>query len=129
VGKRAQPHPASENNSFLEGFSEWMDSPEGEVSREVSDEVWALMDSVGVDARNREIIWDDGTALDIEGCIQRIHRLFPDLPLQLIETHVLSWLEFGFVPQGWSQDRLQQLDGLIERWLSDYHRQRRRRKR
>lgn len=126
MGKQPQHH-LFENSPFLEGFSDWMDSPEGGLSREVSETMWDLLDTVGVDARNREIIWHDGQALDIDECVERIHRLFPDFPLQLIETHVLSWLECGFVPQGYSQQQLAQLDGLIERWLKDYHRQRRKR--
>ncbi len=127
MGKRRELQHPFENSPFLEDFSDWMDSSEGQLSREVSETVWDLLDTVGVDARNREIIWHDGTALDIAGCVQRIHVTFPDLPLQLIETHVLSWLECGFVPQGYSQERLEQMDGLIERWLKDYHHQRRKR--
>ncbi len=126
MGKRAQPHPF-ENNPFLEGFADWMDSPEGELSGQVSDTVWELLENADLDARNRKIIWQDGTALDIDQCVQRIHQLSPDLPAPLIETHVLSWLECGFAPQGWSQERLDQLDSLIERWLRDYQRQRRKR--
>ncbi len=126
MGKRAQPHPF-ENNPLLEGFADWIDSPQGELSREVSDTVWALLNNVGVDARNREIIWDDGRVFDIEGCLEHLHRLFPDFPLQLIETHLLSWLECGFVPEGYSDGQLKQLDGLIRRWLNDHQRQRRKR--
>ena len=125
MGQQPQPHPV-ENNPFLEGFSDWMNSPEGELSREVSESVWELLDTMSVvDARNRKIIWDDGTTLDIPKCIERIHSAFPHFPLQLIETHLLAWLESGFVPHGYSQERLQQLDGLIERWLNHYHRRRR----
>ena len=124
MGKQPQPHPF-ENNPFLEGFSDWMDSPEGDLSREVSENVWELLDTVSVDARNRKIIWDDGTALDIQACIERIRSAFPNFPPPLIETHLLAWLESGFVPESYSPEQLQQLDGQIERWLKHYHRHRR----
>jgi hypothetical protein len=35
---------------------------------------------------------------------------------ELIDTHVLAWLECGFVLEEHSQQQLEQLDRLIERW-------------
>jgi hypothetical protein len=126
MGKRAQRHPL-EDNPFLQGFSEWMDSPDGELSAEAADAVWELLAGADVDARHRKIRWDNKEALDIEPSVKRIHGVHPHLSLELIETHVLSWLECGFVPQDYSQQQLDQLDALIERWIEDYQRKRRRR--
>jgi hypothetical protein len=59
------------NNPFLDGFSEWMDSPEGELSIEVSDAVWELLETASVDAGKRHIIWEDGEELDIDQSLDR----------------------------------------------------------
>jgi len=123
MGKRVQRHPF-EDNPFLQGFSEWIDSPEGEQSAEASDAVWELLEGVDVDARNRKLIWDNDEALDIEQSLNRISAAHPHLPHELIKTHLLSWLECGFVPEGHSQQQLEQLDRLIERWIKDYQRRR-----
>ena len=126
MGKRAQPHPF-QNNPFLEGFADWMDSPEGDLSGEVCDTVLELLDSARLDAHNRKILWEDGKALDIAESIECIHAAFPTFPPPLIETHVLAWLESGFVPQGYSQEQLAQFDALVERWLKQYRRKRHKR--
>lgn len=127
MGKRAQPHPF-ENNPFLEGFSEWMDSPQGELSMEVSDAVWELLDTASVDVGKRHIIWEDGEALDIDQSLDRIQKTHPDFPLPLIETHVLAWLEGGFVPEGYSGKAMEEFERKIDRWLKDHERQHRRRR-
>jgi hypothetical protein len=123
VGKRAPQHPF-EDNPFPEGFADWIDSPEGQLSREVSETVWELLERTDLDPRNREIIWDDGRVFDIENCIEHIHELFPDFPPLLIETHVLSWLECGFVPKGYSEAQMDEFDKRVERRINDYQRQR-----
>ena len=64
----------SRTTLFLEGFAEWMDSPEGELSMEVSDAVWELLDTASVHAGKRHIIWEDGEALDIDQSLDRIHK-------------------------------------------------------
>ena len=102
-----------------------MDSPDGELSMEVSDAVWDLLDTAGVDVGKRHIIWEDAAALDIDRSLDRIHKTHPDFPLPLIETHVLAWLEGGFVPEGYSQKAMEQFESKIERWLKGHERQHR----
>jgi len=70
--KRKKANPA-EGNPFAEGFLEWMDSPEGELSGEVMDTVFAVLDAVAVDAKARQLIWPDGQRLSIDESVQRIH--------------------------------------------------------
>lgn len=125
MGKGAQPHPF-ENNPFLEGFADWMDSPEGELSGRVSDAVWELLEAASIDASKRQIIWEDGQVLDIGQSVQRILKANPDFPLPLIETHLLAWLEEGFVPVGYSQQQMDRFESSVERWLRDYQRPHRR---
>lgn len=122
MGKQHEKHPF-EDNAFLEGFLDWMDSPEGELSSEVRDTVWPLLEKADVDAKNRKIIWEDGEKLSITEFVQRIHAHYPDFPLELIETHVIGWLEMEFAPPTYSQKQLDELDGLTEKWIEDHERQ------
>ena len=90
MGKRQEQHPF-EDNPFVDDFLDWMGSPEGELSSEVSDAVWTLLDTADVEAKNRKIILEDGPRLSITESVQRIHAERPDFPLDLIETHLIGW--------------------------------------
>jgi hypothetical protein len=122
MGKRQQKHPF-EDNPFLEGLGDWMDSPEGELSSEVSEAVWMLLEKVDVDAKHRKLIWEDGERLSITESVQRIHADYPAFPLELIETHLIGWLEMDFAPPTYSQEQLDELDRLTEKWIEDHERQ------
>ncbi len=122
MGRRHEQHPF-EDNPFLDGFADWMDSPEGELSSEVSDAVWMSLEKADVDAKNRKIIWEDGKRLSITESVQRIHADRPDFPLELIETHLIGWLEMEFAPPTYSQKQLDELDRLTDKWIEDHERQ------
>ena len=122
MGKQREKHPL-EDNPFVEDFLEWMDSSEGERSSEVLDTVWPLLEKADVDAKNRKIIWEDGQRLSITESVHRIHAGYPDLPLDLIETHLIGWLEMEFAPPTYSQKQLDELDRLTEKWIADHERQ------
>ena len=122
MGKRQPKHPF-EDNPFLDGFLEWMGSAEGELSGEVSDAVWMLLETVDVDAKKRKIIWEDGKRLSIAESVQRIHADHPDFPPELIEEHLIGWLEMEFAPPNYSQEQLDELDRLTEKWIDDHERQ------
>jgi hypothetical protein len=122
MGKQRDKHPL-ENNAFAEGFLDWMDSPEGERSGEALDTVWPLLEKADVDAKDRKIIWEDGQRLSITESVQRIHAQHPDLALELIETHLIGWLEMEFAPPTYSQKQLDELDRLTEKWIEDHERQ------
>ena len=121
MGKQHDKHPF-EDDPFLEGLAGWMDSAEGELSSEVLDAVWMLLEKVDVDAKNRKIIWEDGKRLSITESVQRIHAGCPDFPLELIETHLIGWLEMEFAPPISSQEQLDELDRLTENWIEDHER-------
>src|SRR5664279_5508082 len=74
--------------SFLDGFLTYLDSPQGQRSVEVRETVWGLLETADVDAKNRQIIWDDGERLSISASALRIHEKYPDDPIDLIEAHV-----------------------------------------
>ncbi|HUN39279.1 MAG TPA: hypothetical protein VMU81_03210 [Acetobacteraceae bacterium] len=109
------------HNPFIDGFLEWMDAPEGQQSIEASDLVFAALAHAGVDARQRKIIWADGKRLSIEQSAERMHAEHPGVLRDLIETHVLGWLE-SCAPESYSERQLEELDRLIEPWLDDYER-------
>jgi hypothetical protein len=122
MGKRQEKHPF-EDNPFLDGFSEWMGSAEGELSGEVCDAVWMLLEAADVDAKKRNIIWEDGERLSIPESVQRIHADHPNFSLELIEVHLIGWLEMEFAPSNYSQKQLDELDRLTEKWIDDHERQ------
>jgi hypothetical protein len=120
MGKRRAKHPF-EDNPVIDGFVEWMAAPEGQQSIEASDLVFAALAHAGVDARQRKIVWADGERLSIGQSAARIHAGHPHMPRELIETHVVGWLE-SCVPEGYSERQLEELDRLIEPWLDEYER-------
>ena len=120
MGKRRAKHPF-EDNPVIEGFLDWMDAPEGQQSIEALDLVFGALEHAGVDAKQRTIVWTDGKRLSIEQSAERIHAGHPDMPRELIETHVVGWLE-SCVPEAYSERQLEELDRLIEPWLDEYER-------
>ena len=62
MAKRQAKHPL-EDNPFMDGLLDWMDSPEGQLSIEVSDELWMLMDDVHIDPQQRQLLWPDAQRL------------------------------------------------------------------
>jgi len=118
MSKRRAKHPF-EDNPAIEGFLDWMDAPEGQQSIEALDLVFDALQHAGVDARPRKIVWADGTRLSIEQSAERIHAGHPGVPRDVIETHVLGWLE-SCAPESCSERQLEELDRLIEPWLDDY---------
>ena len=110
-----------ENNPFIEGFAEWMDSSEGELFDEVRELTWQSLKNVEVDASDRTFIWDDGKRLSIDESVQRIHADYPQLPLDLIETQLIGWLEMEFAPKSYSREQLDELDRLTEEWIDEYN--------
>lgn len=109
-------HPL-EDNPFVEGLQNWMGSSEGQQSIEALDRVWPLLKGADVDARRRKIVWPEGQRLSITQSAQRIQDIHPDLPLDLIESKVISWLEMGFAPENYSPEQLDELDELTEKWI------------
>lgn len=110
-----------DSNPFIEGFLEWIGSPEGRLSDEVRVLAWRSLQNVDVDASHRKLVWDDGKRLSIDESVQRIHREYPEFPLDLIEDHLIGWLEMDFAPEGYSQEQLDELDRLTETWIDDHY--------
>jgi len=113
-----------ENNPFIDGLFEWMDSPRGQLSDEVREAAWQRLEKVGVDATHRKFIWEDGKRLSIDESVQRIRSDYSDFPGELIETHLIAWLEMEFAPKTYSQEQIDELDRLTETWVNDHYCQR-----
>jgi len=67
------------------------------------------------------MVWSDGKRLSIEQSAERIHAGHPGVPRDLIEAHVVGWLECC-VPDSCSERQIEELDRLIEPWLDGYER-------
>ena len=120
MGKRRANH-TFEDNPVIDGLLDWMEAPEGQQSIEALDLVFDALEHAGVDAGQRKIVWADRKRLSIEQSAERIHAGHPGMPRDLIETHVLGWLE-SCAPESYSERQLKELDRLIEPWLDDYER-------
>lgn len=118
MAKRDEKHPFADN-PFIEGLVDWMGSPQGQLSIEVSDTLWQLMENVQLDARQRELIWPEAERLRLEQSVERIHKEHPHFPRERIESYLISWLEH-YAPEGYSQEQLDELDRLIEPWIHDF---------
>jgi hypothetical protein len=109
MGKQRREQPQDSifaNNPFLDGLFEWMDSPEGQQSIEVSDVLWNLVEDVQLDAKQRKLIWPDAE--------------YPDFPRNEVEEFLLDWIDMGYDPENYSQAQLDELDSLTERWVADH---------
>jgi hypothetical protein len=112
-----------EDPSFIGDVLAYMNSPEGELFIEVGDTVSDVLERADVDAKERQIIWDNGERLSIAASAQRIGVEHPDYPLGVIEQNVIIWLESEFAPPAYTPEQLDELDQLTEAWIQDHKRQ------
>ena len=125
MGKQRKEHPEDNvfvNKPFIEEFSDWVDSPAGELWTEICDALENLLKDVQLDAKQRQFIWPDADQLDLEHSVQRIHKQYPEFPCDTIEEFLIDWIEMGYAPENYSQAQLDELDRLTERWVADYMR-------
>jgi hypothetical protein len=115
-----------ESNPPQDDFLQWMNSPAGERSEEALDTVWPLLDTMPIDPKGRKFIWPDGERLGIAHTARRIYKDHAELGLELIEDKVISWLEMGYAPENLSEQQLDNLEQLVDRWLAYHQRQSRR---
>ena len=72
-----------------------------------------------VDAREQRIVWHDGTRLSIEDVAGKIHSEF-GAPLDMVQSHVVGWLEMMYEPEGLDEDQMEEFEQLIELWITPY---------
>jgi hypothetical protein len=93
MGKRREQHPFADN-PFVDGLLDWMGSPEGQLSIEVSDTLWEVMENVQLDARQRELLWPEAQPLSLEQAVERIHKAYPHFripSLKPLSPLMLCW--------------------------------------
>ena len=72
-----------------------------------------------VDARERKIVWPDGSRLSIEDTARKI-RSESGAPLDMVQSHVVGWLEVIYEPDGLDEDQMEEFEQLIELWITPY---------
>ena len=106
-------------NDFHEGFSQWLDSEEGQTSFEATDDVFAALEGADIDMEERRIIWPDGDRLTIDQTAQKIHD-DTGTDIDSIKSHILGWLEMGFVPEGLDEEQMEIFEEKIDAWIDDF---------
>jgi hypothetical protein len=110
------------NKPFIDEFSDWIDSPEGEQWTEISDAIEDLLLDVQLDAKQRKFTWPDAERLGVEQSVERVRRQCPDFPCEKIEEFVIDWIEMSYEPENYSQAQLDELERLTEQWVADHMR-------
>ena len=130
MGKQRDKHPledallSEDPDQFMAAFSE-----RDERILDAIDVVTSFLTKADVDARRRKIIWEDGQRLTITQSARRIHATQPDLSLEMIEDSVIGWLEMEFSPESYSEEQLEELDRLTEKWIDNHQAAREKRRR
>jgi hypothetical protein len=88
-------------------------------SEEALFDVLDALKGASVDARGRRIFWPDGAKLSIEETAHKI-KSGSDAPLELIQSHVVGWLEMIYEPEGLSEQQMEEFERLIDVWIAPY---------
>ncbi len=88
-------------------------------SEQLRFDVFDTLEKASVDARERRILWPDGTRLSIEDAARRIHAELAT-PLDTVQFHVVSWLQMDYEPEGLDDDQMEEFERLIEQWTAPY---------
>ncbi len=119
-GDAAQAGNIFVNNPFLDGLFEYMNSPEAELQSEVDEVIWQLLEEVQVDAEKRLLLWPGAQQLTLDQSVERLQKLYPDYPRELIDDSLLGWLEMGYAPEGISAEQMDVLDKQTALWVKDH---------
>jgi len=111
--------PTVPKDDFFAGFFQWLDTQEGQISMEATDDVAAALEAADLDIHQRRIIWPDGKRLTIDQSAKRIHK-YTGTDLEAIKSHLIGWLEMGFVPKGLDETQMQGFETQIDAWIEDY---------
>ncbi len=89
-----------------------------EFQRDLFD-VQDALERASVDARERRIVWHDGTRLTIEDAARKIHSE-SGVPGDVVQSHVVGWLETHYEPEGLDENQMEEFEQLIELWIAPY---------
>src|SRR6201982_3031234 len=107
------------DETFCEEVSEWVDSPEGQLWLALSATLGGPLKHVGLDVRQRKFLWPDAKRLDLDQSVRRINQQYPDFPEDKIEEFLIDWIQTGYVPEGYSESQMDELERLTEQWVED----------
>ena len=85
----------------------------------MSDTLEVLLKDVGLDARERKFLWPDAGPLDLDKSVRRINQQYPNFPEQVIKEFLIDWFQELYVPEGYSESQMDELERLTERWAAD----------
>lgn len=99
-----------------------LDSDEIQLNFEVQDVLQERLMKADVNAKAREILWEDGEVLSLRDSIVRVGKEYPQYPFEILERQLTVWLEH-FPPESYSQAQLDEYEALSDQWLDDYARE------
>ena len=82
-------------------------------------DVLDALEQASVDPRERKILWPDGASLSIEETAGRIQSQSGS-PLDMVQSHVVGWLEMIHEPVGLDEDQMEEFESLVEKWITPY---------
>lgn len=82
-------------------------------------DVLDALERASVDAREQRIVWHDGSRLSIEEAARKIHSKSGSA-LDMVQSHVVCWLEMHYEPEGLDEDQMEEFEKLIELWIAPY---------
>jgi hypothetical protein len=101
-------------------FWSWPDTPEGQQWIEISDKLDVLPKDVGIDPKERKLIWPDASRLDLDQSIRRINKQYPCFSEDNIKEFLVFWLQAPYAMfAGYSKSKMAKLERLHDRWVAD----------
>jgi hypothetical protein len=85
---------------------------------ERSDALWGITSGLGLDVKERRLVWSDDRRLTLEESVGRILVQLPDLGAEDVEDFLISFIE-NYAPEEYSEEQLDELDRLAEEWLDE----------
>jgi hypothetical protein len=105
---------------IFDDFFDWLESPDGEESLQVINDVQSALDGATVDLKERKIIWKDGQRLTIDESASKIKK-DNDAGIDSIKNRIISWLEMDYVPEGLTEKESKTFEKRIDDWIRDYY--------
>ena len=109
-------------SDILADIWEDLESEEVQLAFEVQGFLAELLDEADINAKTREIVWEDGQVLSLRSSIQRLAREYPQYPFEVLERQFILWLEH-FPLESYSQAQWDEYEVLSEQWLDEYARE------
>jgi Xaa-Pro aminopeptidase len=110
------PEPA---NDFMEGFSKWLESEDGQHSMEAVDYVFEALRGADLDIAGRRIVWADGQKLTIDQSVKKIYEQ-TGMNVEAIRSHIIGWLELEYEPKGLDDEQMELFESQINAWIDEY---------